>query len=110
MKNFVHPGAYLTVAAPYAVASGQGVLVGATFGVAVLDAANGAETQVSTTGVFDLAADPAATPAQGALAYWDDANRRISASAGGGAVKVGVFAVAKAAGVATARVRLNGAF
>ena len=39
MKNFIQPGDSLTVSAPYAVTSGQGVLVGALFGIAAYDAA-----------------------------------------------------------------------
>ena len=40
MKNFVQPGSTITLTAPYAVASGDGLLVGAIFGVAAGDAAN----------------------------------------------------------------------
>ena len=39
MKNFIQPGDSLTVSAPYAVTSGQGVLIGALFGIAAYDAA-----------------------------------------------------------------------
>jgi predicted RecA/RadA family phage recombinase len=34
MKNFVQPGNTITLTAPYAVASGDGLLVGYIFGVA----------------------------------------------------------------------------
>jgi len=34
MKNYVQPGNTITLTAPYAVASGDGLLVGAIFGVA----------------------------------------------------------------------------
>ena len=34
MKNYVQPGNTITLTAPYAVTSGDGLLVGAIFGVA----------------------------------------------------------------------------
>jgi predicted RecA/RadA family phage recombinase len=44
MRNFVQPGDSLAVAVPYAagVTAGQGVLVGALFGVAAVDGAQNA--------------------------------------------------------------------
>ena len=41
MKNFVQPGNTITLTAPYAVTSGDGLLVGAIFGVAAGTAAIG---------------------------------------------------------------------
>ncbi|QYU68028.1 DUF2190 family protein [Leptolyngbya sp. 15MV] len=56
MRNFIQPGDSLAVAVPYAggVTSGQGVLVGALFGVAAVDAAQNAVIEAATAGVFDL--------------------------------------------------------
>jgi predicted RecA/RadA family phage recombinase len=42
MRNFIQNGDIITVAAPAAVASGDGVLVGTLFGIAVDDADSGA--------------------------------------------------------------------
>jgi len=39
MKNFVQPGKTITLTAPYAVTSGDGLLVGSVFGVAAGTAA-----------------------------------------------------------------------
>ncbi len=44
MKNYVQKGETLTLAAPYAVSSGAGALVGAIFGVAAADYARPMET------------------------------------------------------------------
>ena len=106
MQNFVQEGCTLTVTAPYDVASGGGVKVGALFGVAAGAALSGAEVQIQTRGVFDLTTLGTDTPAQGAAAYWDDTNKRLTTTASGNTL-VGAFTVAKAAGVTTGRVRLN---
>lgn len=106
MKNFVQNGNTVTVAAPAAIVSGAGVLVGALFGVAATDATSGADVEIATKGVFDL---PKASGAltQGAKLYWDNTAKNVTATASGNSL-IGV--VIKAAGVsdATARVRLNG--
>lgn len=54
MKNYVQHGERLDLAAPYAVTSGQGALIGATFGVAVTDLANGATGAFTVVGAFTL--------------------------------------------------------
>ena len=36
MKNYIQPGKTISLAAPYAVTSGDGLLVGAIFGIAVM--------------------------------------------------------------------------
>lgn len=109
MKNFVQPGDTITLTAPAALASGDGVLVGTAFGVACGAAASGAEVEVKTTGVFDLKAASAATSTVGAAAYWDATNKEVTATSSGN-TKIGVFLAAKTNGQTTARVRLNGAF
>lgn len=107
MRNYVQPGDIVTVAAPYALASGAGCLVGSLFGVSAGIVANGGEAEIKTAGVFDLTADPAATAAVGAKAYWDDTNKQVSATASGNKL-IGVFLAAKVASAPTARVRLDG--
>ena len=111
MKNPIQNGDTLDLAAPYAVSSGGGALVGATFGVAVTDLANGVVGAFSTKGVYSLTKATGASTGgnQGALAYWDNTNKNVTA-ASSGHTKIGVFAVTCANGDTTARVRLNGAF
>jgi predicted RecA/RadA family phage recombinase len=103
MKNFVQPGANVTVPAPAAVASGAGVLVGALFGVANGDAASGADVVLSTVGVFDL---PKAAGAinVGAAVFWDGAAVTTTATDN---TFIGYAVAAAAPGDATARVRLS---
>lgn len=108
MRNFIQSGEVITVSAPYAVASGQGVLVGALFGIAACDAANGAQVEIKREGVFDISALATDTGAVGVKAYWDNTNRRITATAGSNTL-VGALTGAKANGDTAARVLLDGA-
>jgi predicted RecA/RadA family phage recombinase len=105
MRNYVSEGDAIEVAAPYAVTSGQGVLVGALFGVATADAANGANVVISTSGIFDITALSTDTATVGAKLYWDNTNRRLTTTASTH-ICAGVATAAKAAAETTARVKL----
>lgn len=107
MKNFVQPGNVVTVIAPYSVSSGQGLLVGALFGVAAYDAAAGAPVEISREGVFDVSAVTADIVAQGGKIYWDNAARKLTATNAGNTL-VGAVTVAKGGADTTARVMLDG--
>ena len=111
MKNYVQEGESLNLIAPYAVSSGGGALVGATFGIASTDLANGDEGAFQLEGVFTLAKVTGTSTggAQGAKAYWVAATKNISAASSGNTL-IGVFAATCADGDATCTVRLNGSF
>jgi len=111
MKNYVQKGETLTLTAPYAVSSGGGALIGSVFGVASNDYANGEDGEFQVAGVFDLTRETGASTGftQGALIYWDNANKRVTKTATSNKL-IGVAARAAADGDATGRVRLNGAF
>lgn len=111
MKNFIQEGETLDLAAPHAVSSGGGALVGATFGVAITDLANGVVGAFKTKGVYSLTKATGASTggAQGALAYWNSTSKNVTAVSTGN-TKIGVFTVTCADADTTARVRLNGAF
>lgn len=78
MKNFLQEGAAITVAAPYAVVSGDGVKLGMLFGVAAHDAGSGAVLEIVTAGVFRLPKLSTDVVTAGAPLYWDDTNRRLT--------------------------------
>jgi predicted RecA/RadA family phage recombinase len=86
--------------------SGEGVLVGLIFGVAITDAASGADVAVQTTGVWSLAKVSAQAWSVGVAIYWDDGNTRCTTSDTG--VPIGVAVAAAANPSATGLVRLNG--
>lgn len=108
--NFIHHGDHVTLAAPYALTSGAGALVGSLFGVAIADAASGADTVLATMGVWNLLAEGAGSGqaiAVGAAVYWDNTNKRCTATSAGN-TKIGVATAAKATTDVLVRVRLNG--
>ena len=108
MKNSIQEGEALALAAPYAVASGGGALIGAIFGVAVTALANAEVGSFQLCGVYSL---PKATGAAtlGAKAYWDNTNKNVTATSTSNTL-IGVFVAAYASGDTLANVRLNGSF
>ena len=109
MRNFVQLGAIIGVAAPYAVASGAGALVGTLFGVAATDAASGASVELHTEGVFDLVKVGSQAWTVGAAIYWDDTNKRCTTvSTSNTLIGKAVAAVGSGAGETVGRVRLDG--
>lgn len=109
MKNFLMEGKTLTLTAPYALTSGQGLLVGSIFGVAAADAAISTEVEAVTDGVFTLTKATGAAWTVGALIYWDNAARNCTTTVASNKL-VGVAQAAAASGDTTGNVRLNGAF
>lgn len=111
MRNFVQPGEVVTVVAPYAVNSGQGVKVGQLFGVGAFSASSAANVEVRTLGVFDLDKINAASNsiAAGANVHWDDTNLKATVSATSN-LRIGVALAACANTDTTVRVRLHGAW
>lgn len=108
MKNFIQNCDMITVTAPVGGdASGQGVIVGSLFGVAATTAADGADVEIATTGVFDLPKAPATVIAQGARVAWDDTAKQV-ALPGVGLYLIGVAVEAAGNGITTVRVRLDG--
>lgn len=111
MKNYVQPGNTITLTAPYAVASGDGLLVGAIFGVATGSAAIGESVEAALTGVYDLKKVASQAWAAGDKVYWDNTAREATKTTTSNTL-IGVAVVAVAGGAADTigRVRLNGAF
>ena len=111
MKNYVQPGNTITLAAPSAVASGDGLLVGSIFGVASGDAANGESIEVALVGVFDLKKVASQAWSAGDKVYWDNTNKEATKTATATTlIGVAVEAVAGGAGDTIGQVRLNASF
>lgn len=104
MKNFVHRNEAITVVAPSAVESGEVVVVGNLFGIAVAAAANGEEVSLATAGVF-LLPKAAVTFAAGAFAYWDGTQLQNDDNAGANFM-IGIVTMAAGSGASHAQVRL----
>ncbi|CAN5326257.1 hypothetical protein BH10PSE12_BH10PSE12_01880 [soil metagenome] len=75
MKNFLQSGENLSMPVPVAVSSGQGVLIGAIFGIASTDAPAGGACAIVRRGVFGLAKPASQAWAIGAKIYWDNTNK-----------------------------------
>ena len=111
MKNYVQPGNTITLTAPYAVASGDGLLVGAIFGVAAGTAALGETVEAALTGVYDLKKVASQAWAAGDKVYWDNTAREATKTTTSNTlIGVATEAVAGGAGDVVGRVRLNAAF
>ena len=108
MKSYVQPGNTITLAAPYAVASGDGLLVGAIFGVATAAAANGDPVETVLVGVFDLKKIASQTWSAGDKVYWDNTAKETTKTATSNTlIGAAIDAVGNGAGETVGRVRLN---
>lgn len=111
MKNYVQPGNTVTLTAPYAVASGDGLLVGSIFGVAAGTAALGEAVEAALTGDYDLKKVASQAWAAGDKVYWDNTAREATKTTTSNTlIGVAVVAVAGGAGDTIGRVRLNASF
>jgi predicted RecA/RadA family phage recombinase len=111
MKTYIQPGNTITLPAPYDVVSGNGLLVGAIFGIATYDAAAGAEVETQLTGVVEIAKAGTQAWAVGDRVYWDDTNRQATATATDNTlIGVAVLPVGNGVGETIGRVRLNASF
>lgn len=111
MKSFVQPGTTITLIAPYAVASGDGLLVGSIFGVAAGTAASGEAVEAALTGVYDLKKVASQAWSVGDKVYWDNTAREATKTTTSNTlIGVAIEAVAGGAGDTIGRVRLNAAF
>jgi len=109
MRNFIQPGNTITLAAPYDVASGGGLLVGSIFGIAVADAAKDAEVEASLVGIFDLAKAAGEAWTVGDKLYWNDTDKAVTTTEASNTL-IGVAVEAAVDAATVGRVRLNGSF
>lgn len=109
MKNFIAIGNTITTTATAAVKSGDGLLVGAIFGVAAHNAGVGDELVVNLTGAFELPKTGAQAWTIGQKVYWDATNKRATSGATDNIlIGVAYLAVGNTAGETLGTVRLNG--
>lgn len=107
MKNYVQEGEVLELTAPYARLSGEGALIGAIFGVPVVDVAAGARASFGLTGVYDLKKTSAQAWTEGQKIYWDNTAKETTSTVGAN-VLIGIAAEVAVNPSAVGRVRLNG--
>ena len=110
-SNHVAPGNRHTTLSTGAVAAGVIVIIGSLIGVST-NATTGAgqDLVLDTSGsIWEFTKNGPDNATEGADAYWDAGNSRMTTTASGN-TKVGVFAAAAGAGVTTCRVRVNDTF
>lgn len=108
MRNYLGKADDQLFTAPYAVASGAGALIGATFGIAKVAIAQGQRGPFSLTGKFELPKDANAI-GEGVRVYWDNTNKVVTATSTNNTL-IGVATAAALAGATTVHVRLNASF
>lgn len=108
MKNCIRPdGRSIPLPVPYVggILAGQGMLVGALFGVAASDGAQNAIVECQVIGEFELPKAAGAITA-GARVFWNNTARNITTTATGN-FQVGLATADAASGDATVRVLLQ---
>ena len=108
-KNFIHDGRRIVCPAPAGgVTSGDFVVIGSMFGVALTTAAAGVNFTLAVGGVWTL---PKATGAVtiGAPVYWDATAKNVTTTVGSNQ-KIGVAEQAAASADTVMTVRLNTTF
>lgn len=106
-QNYIQDGDVLNLTAPYAVASGGGLLVGALFAVASGTLASGESGSCHTEGCWELSKNSAEAWTVGAKIYWDDTNKRCTTTATSNTL-IGCAIEPAANPSPVGRVRLNG--
>lgn len=107
MKTYIQPGHSLTVAAPSGGAvSGDGILIGTLFGIAQHDAAEGADLEILTEGVVEVAKATPLAIGVGDRLFWNAGNAEVDKTAAA-QVCVGVAVAAAADADAIVRMKLG---
>lgn len=106
-KNYIQDDDILSLPAPSAVTSGDGVLFGVLFAVALVTLASGEVGSFRTEGVFSLPKASAQAWTIGAKIYWDDTNKVCTTTATSNTLIGAAVAVAENPS-STGAVRLNG--
>lgn len=106
MKNLIQTGEMMDYTAGANIASGAVVLIGVRVGIATTDIANGAKGSLAMDGVYSVAKLSTDVVAQCVLLYWDNANSRMTVTAGGNTL-AGYAIEAAGNGVATVKIRIN---
>lgn len=107
MKTKIQEGDKLELTAPYAVNSGDGLLVGSLFGVAAFTAANGEQVTAHTRGVFELPKLSTDVVAAGDVLHWDNTNKRLTKTSVTGMYAVGKATKAAGNGVTTVEILID---
>lgn len=104
--KYVMSGEVIDYVAGSNIVSGRVLLIGVRIGVALTDIANGATGAVRVKGIFTIAKLSTDVMAQGAALYWDNANSRLTTTAGGNTL-AGYATAAAGNGATTVEININ---
>lgn len=108
MKNYIQVGDIIGATAPTGgIVSGDGLIVGSLFGVALHAAAEGDAVELATKGVYQLPKTSAAVLAVGTRVAWDNTAKNFNLP-GAGRFPVGIATEAAGSGITSVAVRLDG--
>jgi predicted RecA/RadA family phage recombinase len=112
MKNYLGPGKAVNVTAPYAVVSGQPLMIGTMFGFCGAAAAAGQQVALHVVGEYSVTKPGSQAWTVGQAIYFDNDLKNFSTTNVSGGLKVGVAiaAVGSSASETTGKIRLNGSF
>lgn len=110
MLNYVQAGNVVEIVPNQIVQSGELVVHGALFGVAVRSAALGERVNLALTGVYNLPKLPAAVWQQGDLIYWDDVEKLCVLTPTDETKLIGICVLDAPTNTALGAVRLNGSY
>ncbi len=82
MKNAIQPANVVTVVAPYAVLSGDGVMVGSLFGVAATKQAINESLEIAVEGGYEVKKLSTDVVTQGAKLNWNNTTKQLQLAAG----------------------------
>lgn len=105
-KNFIQSGNVITIPAPKAVKSGDGIDIYSLFGIATLDVDVGEDLPLALVGVFQLPKNNTAMQIGDKL-YWDS-DKQVVTKAATDNVYAGLSIEAAQIGDAWIKVRLGG--
>lgn len=108
MKNFIHHGCSIPLAALAAVASGELVKIGVLVGVAGHSAEAGDALELHLEGVYDVAKASAEAWTVGAPIYFNPTTKLATVATAAGNIFIGAAVEAAANPSPVGRLRLNG--
>lgn len=110
MQNYLGDGDQLQLpSAPAPLVSGQGLLVGAMFGVVLASVAEGQPYELWLKGIYQLPKNASEVWTVGVALYWDNANLLVTVTSAGN-TRIGVATAPTVNPSGLGNVRLNGSF
>jgi predicted RecA/RadA family phage recombinase len=109
MQNYLGDGDQIEFCAPAPLVTGQGLLLGAMFGVVLASVAEGQPGILSLKGIYQLPKNASEVWTVGEGLYWDNTNMYLTVTSADN-TRVGVATAVTVNPSSVGNVRLNGSF